>query len=99
MWTREFVHHIATYFDTQRTRQLDKLNRGESVEAVLAAEDEPEVVLANWVRIAKRIEQERLSCAECRKIHDSDQILAPRHEPSSRCRSGGRPHCTCDTCF
>lgn len=23
----------------------------------------------------------------------------PGHEPSSMCRSGKKPHCTCDTCF
>lgn len=26
-------------------------------------------------------------------------IFAPRHKASSRCRSGGYHHCTCDTCF
>lgn len=23
----------------------------------------------------------------------------PRYNPSERCESGKRPHCTCDTCF
>jgi hypothetical protein len=23
----------------------------------------------------------------------------PSHDPSPRCQSGKRPHCTCDTCF
>lgn len=23
----------------------------------------------------------------------------PDHDPSPRCQSGKRPHCTCDTCF
>jgi hypothetical protein len=26
-------------------------------------------------------------------------VFAPRHKASSRCQSGGRSHCTCDTCF
>lgn len=25
--------------------------------------------------------------------------FGPRHRPSERCRSGKRPHCSCDTCF
>ena len=25
--------------------------------------------------------------------------LAPRYNPSTRCESGMRPYCTCDTCF
>lgn len=28
-----------------------------------------------------------------------DMPFMPRHTASSRCRSGHRPHCTCDTCF
>jgi hypothetical protein len=26
-------------------------------------------------------------------------VFAPRHKASSRCQSGKRAHCTCDTCF
>jgi hypothetical protein len=26
-------------------------------------------------------------------------VMAPRHNASPRCESGGHPHCTCDTCF
>jgi len=26
-------------------------------------------------------------------------VWMPSHRASSRCRSGGRNHCTCDTCF
>lgn len=26
-------------------------------------------------------------------------VFAPRHTASSRCESGRRSHCTCDTCF
>jgi hypothetical protein len=25
--------------------------------------------------------------------------MAPSHQPKSRCRSGNRPHCTCDFCW
>lgn len=25
--------------------------------------------------------------------------FVPRHTASQRCKSGQRPHCTCDTCF
>ncbi len=31
-------------------------------------------------------------------VHFTD-IFAPRHKPSINCKSGKRPHCTCDTCF
>lgn len=99
MWTREFVRMIATHYDTKRMRLLNKLNRGELVEVVLAEEDSPERVLSNWVKIAKTIENERASCSECKRIHDSGESLAPTHRASSRCQSGGHPHCTCDTCF
>lgn len=26
-------------------------------------------------------------------------VFGPTHKASSRCQSGKRPHCTCDTCF
>jgi len=28
-----------------------------------------------------------------------DPPFAPSHKASETCRSGKRPHCTCDTCF
>jgi hypothetical protein len=36
-------------------------------------------------------------CAYCDE-HGDDPMM-PRHMASSRCESGKRPHCTCDTCF
>jgi hypothetical protein len=27
------------------------------------------------------------------------RVFAPRHKASGGCRSGARPHCTCDGCF
>ncbi len=27
------------------------------------------------------------------------EIFCPPHKPSTRCKSGGHAHCTCDTCF
>lgn len=27
------------------------------------------------------------------------EVFAPHHKASSRCQSGKRNHCTCDTCF
>ena len=42
-------------------------------------------------------------CDYCRhEFYARDQpvhVFAPRHTASSRCRSGKRPHCTCDTCW
>jgi hypothetical protein len=44
--------------------------------------------------------------ARARKYFDPDCALCqrwkgkgPAHEASSRCESGGDPHCACDTCF
>lgn len=46
-------------------------------------------------------------CGGCREFYvfyrerwtPGADLFAPSHKPSSRCRSGSRPHCTCDTCF
>ncbi len=44
-------------------------------------------------------------CAFCqREIYSQTQampqdVFCPRHKASSRCQSGKRAHCTCDTCF
>lgn len=34
-------------------------------------------------------------CSTC----DDHGAFGPPHNASSRCQSGGRDHCTCDTCF
>jgi hypothetical protein len=36
-------------------------------------------------------------CAYCDEWGDDPNM--PYHEASTRCESGKRPHCTCDTCF
>lgn len=38
-------------------------------------------------------------CAGCDRIREGNEMHFPRHAPSSRCESGSRPHCTCDTCW
>jgi hypothetical protein len=40
-------------------------------------------------------------CPQCAPIpkHPTLMPFMPRHNPNPRCRSGGRPHCTCDACF
>lgn len=40
-------------------------------------------------------------CSGCRYWyeHPTASPMAPSHNASSRCRSGQRNHCTCDTCF
>lgn len=41
-------------------------------------------------------------CPMCRNLfysHPKLDPFAPRHKPLSSCRSGKRPHCTCDGCF
>jgi hypothetical protein len=44
-------------------------------------------------------------CEVCRRefysrtdVMPSD-VFAPRHHSGANCRSGGHPHCTCDSCF
>jgi hypothetical protein len=36
---------------------------------------------------------------ECATCLEQSVFGGPSHEASPRCRSGRRPHCTCDTCF
>lgn len=36
-------------------------------------------------------------CALCDR--DRNDLMAPWHDPSVRCESGCREHCTCDVCF
>lgn len=45
-------------------------------------------------------ERYRLPNGQCKYCdeHRDDQMM-PSHTASSRCESGKRPHCTCDTCF
>lgn len=38
-------------------------------------------------------------CEEACVICAETGLLKPPHDASPRCRSGGREHCTCDTCF
>lgn len=41
----------------------------------------------------------RGECSYCDNQRTMDSTFFPSHNASSRCRSGGRSHCTCDTCF
>lgn len=41
-------------------------------------------------------------CPGCQERYDAPDplmVMAPSHKPSSSCKSGKRPHCTCDACF
>ena len=38
-------------------------------------------------------------CAYCDELHERGETFFPPHDASSNCRSGRRPHCTCDTRF
>jgi len=42
---------------------------------------------ANW----------RSDCAQCER--QGKGAFAPSHDAMPRCKSGQRPHCTCDACF
>lgn len=45
------------------------------------------------------------ACPGCAYIYratghlPTEVAMGPHHDPSPCCRSGKRPHCTCDTCF
>lgn len=36
-----------------------------------------------------------IGCGQCREI----PVAGPPHEPSPRCESGSRTHCSCNRCF
>jgi hypothetical protein len=40
-------------------------------------------------------------CRHCQAARDSPSLAipGPTHRINPRCKSGGRPHCTCDACF
>lgn len=46
--------------------------------------------------VRKRIVMEE-GCATCAELARGS--FGPSHDPSPRCESGKRPHCTCDICF
>lgn len=41
------------------------------------------------------------TCPGCQEFYRHPKLapFAPSHKPGSYCRSGKRPHCTCDGCF
>jgi hypothetical protein len=43
------------------------------------------------------------TCLGCKEIYEHEgmptSVFAPSHEASSLCKSGKKPHCTCNTCF
>lgn len=41
------------------------------------------------------------SCPQCEALakHPTLDPFMPRHKASPHCRSGKRPHCSCDACF
>lgn len=62
----------------------------------------PQEVLARWEK-----EDNCLStCSECKAFYEAAKegkmpydVFMPRHGASKECKSGKRPHCTCDSCF
>ncbi len=75
--------------DTVRTK---KLNEQEIQNHIIQLENDGEI---------------DFSCPACRKYFYPElsggkkfwMIHAPAHNPSPRCESGKRNHCTCDVCF
>ncbi len=38
-------------------------------------------------------------CKYCDEERAAQNDFHPSHDASPRCKSGGKPHCSCDTCF
>lgn len=53
--------------------------------------------LARWTEMGY-IDVDCPGCQE-KLNHPRLDAFAPSHKPSPMCRSGKRPHCTCDACF
>lgn len=47
-------------------------------------------------KLRRRIVMEE-GCETCAELARGS--FGPSHDPSPRCESGKRPHCTCDICF
>ncbi len=43
--------------------------------------------------------KENPDCVRCQQMLRDNQVFSPRHKPSTMCRSGNKPHCSCGTCF
>lgn len=55
-------------------------------------------------RLSQRPETQRRqrlrgNCPTCEKAKRNGHPFHPPHDPSPNCKSGKRPHCTCDACF
>jgi hypothetical protein len=48
--------------------------------------------------VAKARKDEIANCKYCQEIKERGGF-GPSHFASRNCQSGGRNHCTCDTCF
>lgn len=62
----------------------------------------PAEILTRWEKDGNCV----VACPECEVFYKAASegkrpydIFAPRHTPSEFCRSGSKPHCTCDSCF
>lgn len=57
-----------------------------------------------WRRRMDWLEHRRVVFRDCEGCREHYKTVKPprfgsAHEPSRMCRSGKRPHCTCDACF
>ena len=59
------------------------------------------VPLTKEQQIARMIQMGSIvrGCKGCEPMLENPDAMCPSHTASDRCRSGKRPHCTCDTCF
>lgn len=71
--------------------------RGEKEELKL---NEAQAKLQGWeLAFLQKQAAQFPDCKYCQELLEKGEYFAPHHRGSGGCRSGGRAHCTCDTCF
>lgn len=92
------ICHPVQKNKTARGRVENKLEVEEQLDMKVSDETREEMI-ARW-------EKEGYldpTCLGCKEYYEypgmPTGVFAPRHSASTRCESGKRPHCTCDTCF
>lgn len=57
------------------------------------------VVCHNAASCIPKRRRHKLAPGKCKACDGEKTNFHPSHDPSSRCESGKRKHCSCDVCF
>lgn len=79
-----------------RLQWRDDETRGAANPETFEWRDVPTAGPAASPDVRRRIVMEE-GCPTCAELAQGS--FGPYHDPSPRCESGKRPHCTCDICF